>query len=128
MAQLIKNAIETPDGTILHSRGRHDYVEHKDELTGKTYFTDGGLAYQRRSANGDEIDRCVWDDDTFDVVRQNVEWGSRGEDGKQELKFIRLCDMETDHIINVLNNVKFIAPQFKDAMLMELEYRAVYEW
>ena len=126
MAMLIKNAIETPDGTILHSRSRHDCVTHTD-ANGKEYMVDGGLAYQRHSANGDEIDRCVWDDDPFDMIREGVEWGSRGKDGKQELRYIRLCDMETDHIRAVLDNVKTIAYQFKEAMITELEYRNVYE-
>ena len=39
--ELVYNAIQTPDGTILRSRHRHDYVTHKD-ANGKTYMLDGG--------------------------------------------------------------------------------------
>ncbi len=50
---LIYNALRTPDGTVLTSRHRHDYVTHIDK-NGKEYMIDGGLDYVRSSANGDE--------------------------------------------------------------------------
>jgi hypothetical protein len=59
-AKLIKNCLETPDGTILQSRHRHDYHEYTD-ANGKNYMIDGGLSYVRCSAHGDEIHHHVWD-------------------------------------------------------------------
>ncbi len=41
-AKLIRSCLETPDGTILQSRSRHDYRQHLD-ANGKTYMLDGGL-------------------------------------------------------------------------------------
>ena len=45
--QIIYNAIKTPDGTIISSHHRHDFVTHKDK-NGKTYGVDGGQSYLRR--------------------------------------------------------------------------------
>ncbi len=123
---LIKNCIETPDGTVLYSRHRHDYQSHLDE-NGKTYFTDGGLEYVRCSAHGDEIHHCVWDDDNFDKVREALEWGTYGKEGDQPLSWVRLCDMETAHIEAVLQNEDTLAKGFARAMRLELEYRGIKE-
>lgn len=40
----IQNAIKCPDGKLLFSKYRHDYVTHKE------YMVDGGLEYFRSSA------------------------------------------------------------------------------
>ena len=42
MSELIYNALRTPDGTIIESKSRHDYVTHTD-ANGKNYidFTSG---------------------------------------------------------------------------------------
>lgn len=123
---LIKNCIETPDGTILYSRHRYDYQSHLDE-NGKTYFTDGGLEYVRCSSHGDEIHHCVWDDDNFDKVREAVEWGTYGPKEDQPLKYVRLCDMETKHIEAILKNDYILANGYARAMRLELEYRGIKE-
>ena len=125
-AKLIKNCLETPDGTILQSRHRHDYQEYTD-ANGKNYMIDGGLSYVRCSAHGDEIHHHVWDDDPFDKVREAMEWGSRGPNGDQPLTYKKLCDMSTDHIEAVLENVSDIVPQFKRAFRLELEFRSIRE-
>lgn len=119
--QLIRNAIQTPDGTILQSRHRHDYVTHTDK-NGKTYMVDGGLDYVRRSANGDEIDLCLYDDEPHEVQREVVTWGTYGKDGNQPLQYKAIKDMETDHIKAVLNECR-PSPVIKECMEKELEYR-----
>ena len=50
---ILNSRMRTPDGTILESKHRHDYVTHTD-ANGKEYMLDGGLDYVRCSANGDE--------------------------------------------------------------------------
>ena len=121
-ARLVKNCLETPDGTILYSRHRHDYAHHIDE-NGKTYFTDGGLDYVRCSANGDEIHHHVWDDEPFDKVREAVEWGTYGKDGKNPLSWKRLCDLSTEHIESILANVTSIGSMHRELFNLELKLR-----
>ena len=53
MSKILSNRMRTPDGTVLESKHRHDYVAYLD-ANGKEYMLDGGLAYVRSSANGDE--------------------------------------------------------------------------
>ena len=119
---MIRNAMRTPDGTILRSRHRHDYVTHTD-ANGNEYMLDGGLDYIRRSANGDEVDMVVTTEDSFEAVRQACDWGTYGINGDQPLLYIKLCDMETAHIEAVLQNVSRINPSIKTSMEHELEYR-----
>jgi hypothetical protein len=126
VAKLVKNCIETPDGTVLYSRSRHDYKTHLD-ANGKTYMIDGGLDYVRCSAHGDEIHHCVWDDEPFDKVRKAVEWGTYGINGDQPLKWVKLCDMETAHINAVLKVCNLIGESYARAFRLELEQRAIRE-
>jgi hypothetical protein len=46
--EIILNAIQTPDGTVLVSRNRHDYFCHKD-ANGSFYCVDGGNFSVKRS-------------------------------------------------------------------------------
>ena len=119
--QLIRNALQTPDGTVLESIYRHDYRIHLDE-NGKVYMVDGGLDYCRRSCNGDEIDLCLYDDAPHEVQREILKWGSYGKDRQEPLHFIRIADMETDHLVSVLMEC---SPRsiIKSCMEKELLYR-----
>lgn len=119
---LIRNALQTPDGTVLVSRYRHDYCTHKD-ANGKTYMVDGGLDYVRRSANGDEIDMCVTIDAPHEIVREAMVWGTYGIDGQGPLRYVTLSEMSTDHIQAVLDGPHRIFPQYRTAMENELGYR-----
>jgi len=125
-ARLIKNCLETPDGTILQSRHRHDYKAYTD-ANGKEYMIDGGLSYVRSSAHGDEIHHCVWDDEPFNKVREALEWGTYGINGDQPLTYVKLCDMSTDHIQAIMGSIPSLLPQFKKAMNLELELREIKE-
>ncbi len=59
MKKLIRNAIQTPDGTILESRHIHDYVCHTDK-NGHYYAVDGGLSYLKRIGLADYIELSEW--------------------------------------------------------------------
>ena len=86
---ILYNAIRTPDGTLLVSYHRHDYVAHKD-ANGKYYAVDGGLEYLRRIGTIDYEELSLTDKDDFSKVREVVTWGTRGKDGKQPLEYKRL--------------------------------------
>jgi hypothetical protein len=124
MKNLIKNAMQTPDGTILDSTHRHDYKTHTD-ANGKTYMVDGGLDYVRRSAHGDEEDLCLYDDAPHIIQASVLEWGTYGINGDQPLKYVTIAEMDTDHLKAVLElNVN---PTHKACMQQELLLRGV-EW
>ena len=122
MSGLIYNALRTPDGTIIESKSRHDYVTHVD-ANGKEYMIDGGLNYVRCSANGDEEHLTITLDDAHAVVRQYCKWGTRGVAGDKPLRYVALHEMDTDHIEAVIQNVPSINLAIKIAMKNELLYR-----
>lgn len=71
---IVSNKIRTPDGTILVSRHRHDYVSHED-ANGKTYAIDGGLDYLRRIdfESDPAIELSVTTEDPWELVRKSYE-------------------------------------------------------
>ena len=121
MPKLIYNAIKTPDGTVLVSTYRHDYRTHLD-ANGKTYMIDGGLAYSRRSMNGDEVDLCLYDDAPHEIQRNVLKWGSFGIEGDQPLTYHTISEMSTGHIKAVLREC-LVSPSHKNCMEAELKYR-----
>lgn len=119
--ELIRNAIRTPDGTVLESIHRHDYKTHTD-ANGKTYMVDGGLDYIRRACHGDEVNLCLNDDQPHEVQRDVLTWGTHGKDGDQPYKRIKIADMETEHIEAVLDE-GYPRKVIKNCMEKELEAR-----
>lgn len=100
---IVRNAIQTPDGTILESNHRHDYKTYVDKITGETYMVDGGLAYLRSNANKVPAkDLYVYHDDDHLKIRDSFKWGTYGKDGKDKLKRVLLRDMTANHIKAIL--------------------------
>jgi len=123
MAQIIRNAIRTPDGTVIESKHRHDYVVHVDSTNGKQYMVDGGLDYTRASANGDEEYLHVYSDEPHEVVREALTWGTYGPNGDQPLTYVTLSAMSSDHIRACLDECFNMYEQVREAMINELKYR-----
>ena len=119
---LVYNALRTPDGTVIESRHRHDYVTY-DDANGKSYMVDGGLDYLRRSANGDEVDLSVSLDQGILVAREALSWGSNGKNGDEPLRLIKLSKMTNNHIKACLKTQTNIHLNIKLAMQQELDYR-----
>ena len=70
MKRLVSNKLRTPDGTILQSFHRHDYVTHID-ANGEKYMVDGGLSYPRRNTYKIPFEELsVYNTDLFELVRE----------------------------------------------------------
>lgn len=124
--QKLRNAIRTPDGTVLESKHRHDYREHLDTATGELYFIDGGLAYTRTSVNkvpAEDISTYVGDN--YEDTRRIFKWGTYGKDGRQPLKWVPVKDMSSNHIKAVLETQKYIPNWIRSIFRAELEFRGI---
>ena len=120
---ILSNRMRTPDGTILESRHRHDYVTHLD-ANGKEYMLDGGLDYVRRSISGGEQLLTVYHDDPHEVIRDAVTWGTFGKNGDESLKYVAISDMSTEHLQACLETQKAnMRSAMYRVMQDELEYR-----
>ena len=124
---ILRNAIMTPDKTILRSYSRWDYVSHLDAVSGETYSTDGGTYYERRSVNTvPYLDMTVTTADAFELQREAFVWGTYGKDGKQKKTYTALKDMSDDHIWNILLTQAHINGTYVEELFEnELEYRIV---
>jgi hypothetical protein len=116
--------MRTPDGTVLTSYYRHDYVTHTDE-NGEHYMTDGGSAYLRRSLNKVPAeDLTVYMTDDHEANRQAFHWGTRGVNGDQPVQWKPVADLDTDHIEAILETQAHIRGSFvEELMKAELDYR-----
>jgi len=124
--QILRNAICTPDCTVIESKHRHDYRTHLDEVSGEMYMVDGGMAYLKRSVNSVPADDwSVTTNDEFEVIREVFTWGSYGKDGKQRRTEIKLKDMTTEHIQAVLATQQHIRGTVVQQLFkQELLYRS----
>lgn len=118
--EIILNQIRTPDGTILKSMHRHDYVTYVDK-NGHEYMVDGGSDYLRRNVVETKktpwlalkifllkifgkkwhdpllyTELTVYSDAPFDVIRENYCRGGRGKDGKQPLTWVPMSQMSDE--------------------------------
>lgn len=121
MTHIITNRIKTPDGTILTSRTQNDYVCHVDKITGAEYCIDGGNAHRSHSGPTDYEDLTVTTDDSFEVIRRNMEWGAK--DAKGNIIWRTLLRMNDTHIQNILKTQKRIPEYYKMYFINELQYR-----
>lgn len=93
MKKLLANRWQTPDGTILWSKYRHDFVGYTDK-NGQFYFVDGGNHYTRTSINTSTQQMknlCVYDDGTFKKQREWILWDK-----------LPIKNLEINHIYRIL--------------------------
>ena len=125
-ARIVSNRIRTPDGTILESMHRHDYVTYVDK-NGKEYMVDGGLEYLRRIVHDDAPyeELSVYDDAPYALVREVFKWGTRGKDGKQPLTYVPLKDLTSEHIEAILETQTHISERIRKLFIDELTFRGI---
>ena len=123
MRKLIKNSIRTPDGTILTSKHVHDYKCYKDTKSLEIYTNDGGIDYIRRSIN--EIpyeDLSLYSTDSFEKLREGIEWGNYGKNNDEPLHYKSISNMSSNHIKSILSKIK-LADFLKELFEKEILYR-----
>ena len=116
------NRIKTPDGTILTSYNRHDYLTHKDAITKEVLMVDGGNDYARRHV-GTYEELSVYDDGSHLTRRSALHWGTRGRDNKQPLTYKPIKDLDSDHIEAILRTQTQLSEFYKEVFKDELKYR-----
>ncbi len=124
MSRIFYNAMKTPDGTIIESLHRHDYVSHKD-ANGETYMVDGGIDYLRRSVNPNAPAEDLSTHEIEGVHehnRQYFRWGTYGKDGREQFRQVLLMDMSTNHIKEILRT-QVLSESIKGFFTEELKYR-----
>ena len=124
--QILRNALRTPDGTMLESKHTHDFVMHRDRVTDDDIGIDGGHAYFRRIGSlAFCADLSVTTKDDFELVRAAFTWGTYGKDGKQPRTEVKLQDMPTEHIQAILSTQQHIKGSVLEQLFeQELLYRS----
>ena len=102
--KILHNQMTTPDGTVLVSKKRHDFVSHTD-ANGNFYFLDGGHEYVRCTNNGDEELLTLTTEDEHSLLREHVLWGTRGPKLNLPLTYKKIKDLDDEHLVNILKYV-----------------------
>ena len=120
--ELLLSRIQTPDGTFISSKSIDDLAEYTDK-NGQYYGITGGLAYQKTLFDKkDYIDASIYTTDDFNVIRENIVWETYGVDGNDDLKYVKIKDLELDHIENILL-LPSLSRVFEEILLSEVEFR-----
>jgi hypothetical protein len=123
---ILKNAIQTPDGTILQSYHIHDFKSHIDTVTNHVYSVDGGTQYLRRGGPPGYKELFVHDDGNHETRRNNLHWGKNYDKNNNRLpetEWVLIKDLDTDHIKAILELYAERESIFMDIMRDELNYR-----
>jgi hypothetical protein len=120
---IVYNAIQTPDGTILVSRHRHDFVQHTDNITGDFYAVDGGSEYLKRcfGNNRDYKELSLTTDDPHDKIREVVQWGKRLENGR--VQYILVKDLTDSHLRGIVDYIRTFSPNGVMLRVMQNEFQ-----
>lgn len=120
---LIQNAVKCLRcGEIIQSVSRHNYVTCQCD---NSVMVDGGLDYERYGANNMDLIESyhLYNNDNFEDIKAKLLWGTRGINGDQPLKWVPLISCDSNHLNNILKNVKKLNPIHNRVILSILEDR-----
>lgn len=123
MTQILVSKLLCTDGTVLHSRHRHDYQEHTDTITGQWMMLDGGQSYIRHSGNGELL--TITTDDEHSLIREHLDWGSRGKDGNSPLTYITLKNIDDDHLLAIFRTQTHLPGYLLNVFAAEISFRGL---
>jgi len=97
-------------GEQLISRHVHDYKTCTCE---NETMVDGGLEYARFGGKDlNLVQSFVLDDsEPFETLRRYIERGSRGKDGKQPLKYVKLMDIDDEYLDSLIKYEEELRPE-----------------
>ena len=125
---VIFSRVQTPDGTVIWSRYRHDMQCHTD-ANGTEYCLDGGPCYRKISVLGegsvsDLKDVSLTSESPHSDLRFVKFWGTRGPKGNEKLRVISASEMSDDHLANILK-IQLISRPIRFLLEQEASYRLV---
>lgn len=127
---IIQNAVmiteEWPEQIFLVSSHVHDFRTHVFR-DGTSISVDGGHDYIRRchpvnfAGYGTKyVDFNLDDREPFFTIKHKLLWGTRGKDGRQPLKWVRLMDCSAEHLQAILDypytDGKQLTPLYKEVI------------
>lgn len=130
MSNVIQNAVFVPGTGYLRSVHHHDYITF--EAQGDSFMIDGGNEYLRRNFISDIdlgfVDYALTTDSTLDEIYNKLLWGTYGKSGKGPLKWLPICELETNHLYAILGNVPItkLAPCVFDTIRHTLQSRKAW--
>lgn len=125
---IIQNAIRVGD-QIIRSTHRHDSVslEHSSGI----YRIDGGHEYFLYSfpygCCKEFEDLRLTDSNALKTIKNKLIWGTKGKEGDEPLKYIKIKDMEKEHMEKLLFEVRphLINPLHRT--IMHMIYKEKYD-
>lgn len=123
---IVRNSIITVDGDVLTSTHVHDCDMGviRSAGAGNEVGCDGGLEYLRRIGDPRHyIENSLSYGDGHKICREIKLWGTRGKDGNGPLTKVSVSEMETSHMLQILNEYDSLQPVIKQIMLDEIKMR-----
>lgn len=130
MSKIIQNGVQILEDNVnicVISNHRHDFQGYRFK-DGTNICVDGGKEYIRRvgdlKAEGDKWkDISLSSEDNISKIREFLVWGTRGQSGKEPLKYRFIKDLELSHLQNL---IKYINE--RPAMFPEIHKKVINYW